>query len=90
MLQAWKVEDFLAKWEGTCSGTNAADAGRAAIALVLLKEIDAYRLVAKHVRLGMCCEASSKMQLSISARSCWPLRTWLGCSSSLLHNVAEC
>jgi hypothetical protein len=44
--QAWKVEDFLAKWEGTCSGTNAADAGRAAIALVLLKEIDAYRFVA--------------------------------------------
>jgi hypothetical protein len=49
-MQVWKIEDFLAKWEGTCStGTGsssipmAADPGKAAIALVLLKEIDSYR-----------------------------------------------
>lgn len=49
-MQVWKIEDFLAKWEGTCStgkgggsGPMAADPGKAAIALVLLKEIDSYR-----------------------------------------------
>jgi hypothetical protein len=46
----WKIEDFLTKWEGTCStGASAVgslagqDAGKAAIAVVLLKEIDSYR-----------------------------------------------
>jgi hypothetical protein len=51
-LQVWKIEDFLAKWEGTCStgtagsgssASMASDPGKAAIALVLLKEIDSYR-----------------------------------------------
>jgi len=49
--QVWKIEDFLTKWEATCSGgsTNSSataatqDPGKAAIALVLLKEIDTYR-----------------------------------------------
>lgn len=52
-LQVWKIEDFLSKWEAVCgngdvtaSGSAAQDPGRAAIALVLLKEIDAYRCVA--------------------------------------------
>jgi hypothetical protein len=42
-LQVWKIEDFLTKWEGSCSGASAADLGKAAIALVLLQEIDTYR-----------------------------------------------
>lgn len=42
-MQVWKIEDFLSKWEGTCSGDSASDPGKAAIALVLLQEIDTYR-----------------------------------------------
>ena len=51
VLQVWKIEDFLAKWEGACStgsassSAMAADPAKAAIALVLLKEIDSYRCV---------------------------------------------
>jgi hypothetical protein len=41
--QVWKIEDFLTKWEGSCSGAAANDPGKAAIALVLLQEIDTYR-----------------------------------------------
>lgn len=48
MLQVWKIEDFLTKWEGTCSGASATDPGKAAIAVVLLQEIDAYRYHANH------------------------------------------
>jgi hypothetical protein len=42
-LQVWKIEDFLAKWESSCSGASGSDPGKAAIALVLLQEIDTYR-----------------------------------------------
>jgi hypothetical protein len=51
LLQVWRIEDFLTKWEATCSSGGGSsggspaddDPGRAAIALVLLREVDAYR-----------------------------------------------
>jgi hypothetical protein len=50
--QAWKIEDFLTKWEGSCSGASASDPGKAAIALVLLQEIDTYRCDST---VALCC-----------------------------------
>lgn len=56
--QVWKIEDFLAKWEGTCSkrgpGDGPDDAGTAAIALVLLKEIDSYRCACHCMPVSSC------------------------------------
>eukprot|EP00878_Enallax_costatus_P024703 GHUV01026383.1.p1 GENE.GHUV01026383.1~~GHUV01026383.1.p1 ORF type:complete len:1576 (+),score=459.42 GHUV01026383.1:1611-6338(+) len=51
--QVWKIEDFLTKWEGTCSGASASDPGKAAIAVVLLQEIDAYRRCLPHLKSSM-------------------------------------
>jgi len=53
--QVWKIEDFLAKWEGAAAATAPAaapkgaaaapppDAAAAAIGAILLREIDSYR-----------------------------------------------
>lgn len=40
-LQVWKIEDFLAKWTKATEGKGTDDP----IALILLKEIDAYKWV---------------------------------------------
>jgi hypothetical protein len=47
-VQVWKIEDFLAKWENVVQSSGqktATEAGAAAIAAVLLNEVDAYRWV---------------------------------------------
>ncbi|WIA17572.1 hypothetical protein OEZ85_014399 [Tetradesmus obliquus] len=51
--QVWKIEDFLTKWDSSCSGASAADPGKAAIALVLLQEIDTYRRCLPHLKSCM-------------------------------------
>jgi hypothetical protein len=56
--QVWKIEDFLTKWEGSCSGASANDPGKAAIALVLLQEIDTYRCVHWAVVTAVDCNCS--------------------------------
>ena len=45
-MQVWKIEDFLSKWENVVQSSGqkvATEAGAAAIAAVLLNEVDVYR-----------------------------------------------
>lgn len=72
IVQVWKIEDFLAKWEGTCSkgtggSTNsssvASDPAKAAIALVLLKEIDCYRYESRLTSVRTGCAAFALLRV---------------------------
>lgn len=47
--QVWKIEDFLAKWSKATEGKGADDP----IAMILLKEIDAYRRCLPHLKTTM-------------------------------------